>query len=195
MLVPLTVICAVALAGCVSSSPREAGDIPRPQGPPTRSARIVGQQLDGLASAFAPISERVNFVVAAERLHMLDVDDGTVGTAAAIRRQNVIAEVRRYRAIIRSARASVDRVSVGARVATTQQMLIRLIDVRMAALRSLEAALRGEQHGNDAATNVQRDQWSASWDQSLGLARRVTNDGQKLRSQLGLPPASEDAFR
>lgn len=195
MLIALIACGAILIAGCGGSSAPQLDDKPRPQGPPTRQARAVETQLDALAANVAPVTDRMNYLVAVEQLHALDIADGSAGASVVERRQDVLAEIHRYRELLVRASRLLAAQKVKKSVRPMRASARRVVRFRLTALRSLEASLSKEAQNNDAARSLQHQQWVTAWDQSIGAARGATNEGQAIRAHLGLQADREDAFR
>ncbi len=165
--------------------------------PPTAAEVAAGRGLDQLVAAFSPVSERINYLVAAETLRD-DAVDGNAGEAVETERAGVVRiEAERMTDILADTRPKVAAV----RVRTTaqqqvQQLLLEAIDVRSRAMGELRLALQARGTGlGDSVVKERFATWNASWDESLRATREATTTMQAARAELGLDPAIEEALR
>jgi hypothetical protein len=165
---------------------------------PTPAALASKARYENLVRAYAPVSSRVDFLVAAETLRR----DAVVSRAGEkIERQRfgaVRVEIGRMAPILRRSRPL-----VAAANATTadeqhvQALLLDAIDARLRALTELEAALDalGDERTPASEDEQLEDRWRASWDESLRDTRGATTTMVDAYAQQGLPPAPEDRLR
>ncbi|MCB0878305.1 MAG: hypothetical protein KDC46_04915 [Thermoleophilia bacterium] len=164
---------------------------------PTAQARSIGRRFDALASAFAPVSARINFLVTAETLRA-DAVDSDAGTDIELERTGAVrVELRRMRSVLQSARPVVAAVTVSTESQRrVRQLLLDAIDARLRATGQLESALDGlAQEVGDSIVDARFEAWDASWSESQRDTREATTLVQESRAELGLPAAPEEALR
>lgn len=165
--------------------------------PPTPAQLAIGAGLDRLAAAYAPVSARINFLVAAETLRA-DAVDADAGDAIEVRRTGVVRiEAERMKDVLAAARPKVAAVPVRTEAQQqVQQLLLEAIDVRARAMVELQAMIQAQGQGlGDSIIEERNATWRASWDASLRAAREATTTTQDARAELGLEPAREEALR
>lgn len=165
---------------------------------PTRAAKAAGLRYDALVRAYSPVSDRVNYLVAAETLRADAVDAGAGEDIERERFGAVRIELDRMEEVLRTARPRVARVSVNdVDQQHVQRLMLAAIDARLRALRELELALDalGEEDAPDTEVEALVDAWQASWGTSLRHAREATTSMQQARAMLALPPALEESIR
>lgn len=164
---------------------------------PTPSQIAAGRGLDQLAAAFAPVSERINFLVTAETLRDDAVESDAGATIEGERAGVVRIEVRRMEDVLEAARPRVAAVPVRtAPQQQVQQLLLEAIDARTRAMVELTSALDAESADlADSIVEARFATWRASWNASLRATREATTTTQDARADLGLAPAAEDAVR
>lgn len=165
--------------------------------PPTPAQLAVGRGFERLATAFAPVSARINFVVAAETLRV-DAVDANAGDDIEEARAGVVRiEAERMKDVLAAARPDVAAVPVRTEAQQqVQQLLLEAIDVRTRAMGELLAAIQAQGQGlGDSVITERTATWRASWDRSLRATREATTTTQNARAALGLEPAREEALR
>lgn len=165
---------------------------------PTRAAKAAGLRYDALVRAYSPVSDRVNYLVAAETLRADAVDAGAGEDIERERFGAVRIELDRMEEVLRTARPRVARVSVNdVDQQHVQRLMLAAIDARLRALRELELALDalGKEDAPDTEVEALVDAWQASWETSLRHAREATTSMQQARALLALPPALEESIR
>lgn len=165
---------------------------------PTPAAVASQRRYEALVKAYAPVSSRVDFLVAAETLRQDAVVSGAGEELERERFGAVRLEIERMVPVLRRTRPRV----AAAQVATAdeqhvQTLLLQVIDSRLRALTELEAALDalGDERTPASADEKLEERWRASWDQSLRDARGATTTMVDAYAQQGLPPAPEDRLR
>jgi hypothetical protein len=165
--------------------------------PPTAAELAAGRGLERLAKAYAPVSARINFLVAAETLRD-DAVDGNAGDKIEQERAGVVRiEAERMTDVLAAARPKVAAVPVRTTAQQqVQQLLLEAIDVRSRAMGELLAAIQAQGTGlGDSVVKERFATWNASWDESLRATREATTTTQDARAELGLAPAPEEALR
>jgi hypothetical protein len=162
-----------------------------------RQAAAIGRQLDALAAAFAPVSARINFLVAAETLREDAMESKASDQVELERTGTVRLELRRTRTVLVEARPAVAAVSVRATAArNVQQLLLAAIDARLRALTQLEATLDGiSREVGRSIVDARFERYRAAWEQSVRSTREATTAVQDERARIGLEPAPEEALR
>jgi hypothetical protein len=165
---------------------------------PTRAAQASGRRLDALVATYAPVSARLNYLVAAETLRQ-DALDADAGKATIDERTGTVAlEIRRMRMLLARVRPKLLASAVGsADEQHVQQLMLESIDARSRAVAFLERELaaRADERVGDSVVKGLDDQWAGAWDESLRRAREATTSMQELRASLALEPAREEAIR
>ncbi len=164
---------------------------------PTPVAIAERRVLDRLAAAFAPVSARVNFVVAAETLRA-DAVDGNAGDDVERERAGLVRiEVDRMRDVLAATRPKVAAVPVrSVAQQRVQQLLLEAIDVRTRAMDELVAALDADGRDlGDSLVEERLELWQRSWQDAYRSTREATTVSQERRAELGLEPAPEEALR
>ena len=172
-------------------------DVADEDAPPTRAELAVGAGLDRLAKAYAPVSARINFLVAAETLRA-DAVDADAGDEIERERAGVVRiEAERMKDVLAAARPKVAAVPVRTQAQQqVQQLLLEAIDVRARAMGELLAAIQAQGRGlGDSIVEERTATWRASWNESLRATREATTITQDARAELGLEPAREEALR
>lgn len=208
-------IAAGGLAGCGTDSDQApdaamppattVAPVPEPADPdddeeatPTGQAIAMGLHFQALVNAYAPITARIDFLVAAETLRADAVDAGAGADVERERSGSVKIELDRLRRVLRAARPEVESVDVAdENQRRVQQLMLLAIDSRTRALDELRAhlvAIPDETVGDREVERLEQ-RWRASWDASLRSARDATTRMQDSRQQLGLEPALEEAIR
>lgn len=183
-------------AGREDEAVEPVGEDEAPVVPPARAAAI-DRAFVGLVDAYADVSGRINFLVAAETLREDAVDSGA-GEAVELERTGAVrVELRRLRAVLARTRPKVARARVSDEVQQrVQRLLLQAIDARTRALGQLEFALDGlAAEVGDTVIDERFDAWRTSWDESLGATRAATTSMQDERARVGLEPAPEESFR
>lgn len=162
-----------------------------------RAAIATGRRLDDLSAAFAPVSARVNFLVAADTLRRDAIDSEAGAEIERERAGAVRLEVLRMRPILVTARRQLSAlVQPQARTKRVQLLLLSAISSRLRALDRLEAVLDAEQRDvSDESVDDLDSAFRTAWDDSLRATREATTSVQEIRSSLGLDPAPEEALR
>ncbi|MCW2926237.1 MAG: hypothetical protein JWM86_205 [Thermoleophilia bacterium] len=173
-------------------------DAPDSEDAPTAAALATDRRLAQLVAAYAPISDRVNFLVTAETLREDAVDAGA-GTEIELERAGVArVEARRLLGVLTAARPNVVVVKLtGVEQEGVRDLMLASIDARITAVRQFQVALAA--FGNEAVGDTERDElvdrWHDTWDDSLMYARQATTAMQETRARLGLEPAPEESIR
>lgn len=165
--------------------------------PPTAAELAAGRGLERLATAFEPVSARINFLVAAETLRA-DAVEGNAGDEIERRRAGVVRiEAERMKDVLAAARPKVAAIPVRTTAQQqVQQLLLEAIDVRSRAIGELRVAIQAQGTGQgDSVVKERFATWRASWDESLRATREATTTTQEARAALGLEPAREEALR
>lgn len=165
---------------------------------PTPAAVAAGARYDALAAAYAPITARVDFLVAAETLRADAVESGASSDIEKERSGVVKIEVVRLAKVLRAARPKVAAAGVDDETQRrVRTFMIVAIDRRLEALRQLSAMVAATPDDTVSDSEVRRlkEEWRASWDASLRAARDATTTVQDARGTLGLAPAPEEAIR
>lgn len=164
---------------------------------PSPAAIAQGRRFDALVAAYAPVSARVNFLVAAETLRTDGVESGAGADVELERTGAVRVEVNRMRGILRAARPRVSAVPLTSDVQRrVQRHMLDAIDARIRSLAQLDAALDAvAAELPDRVVEARFDAWRSSWDASLRAARTATTVMQSARADLGLVPAPEESIR
>lgn len=179
----------------VQRDEREAGEdadvVPSP------AAIAQGRRFDALVAAYAPVSARTNFLVAAETLRRDAVDSGAGADVELERTGAVRVEINRMRGVLRTARPRVAAVPLTSDVQRrVQRHMLDAIDARIRSLAQLDAALDASAAElPDRVVEARFDAWRGSWDASLRAARIATTVMQAARAELGLVPAPEESIR
>lgn len=165
---------------------------------PSSDAIAADKRFAALVAAYAPVSVRVNFLVAAETLREDAVDSNAGEQVEQERFGAVRVERERMLEVLRTTRPRVAAVPV----ATAEQqhvkaLLLTAIDARRRALNQLGPALDAQADETTPDTDVEArvQAWEASWNESLRAAREATSSMQETRARLGLEPGPEEAFR
>ena len=165
---------------------------------PTPAARAADARYAALLRAYAPVTQRINFLVTAETLRS-DAVSASAGDKLERERFGAVRiELRRMERILRKARAKVaEAKATPAAQEHVRELMLEAIDARLRALGQLELALDAQRAKETPASEVERldEQWHASWDESLRAAREATTAMQESRALLGLEPAAEDGIR
>ena len=164
---------------------------------PTPADRAAGRGLDRLAKAFEPVSDRINFLVAAETLRA-DAVDANAGEAIERERSGVVLiEAERMTDVLADARPRVAAVPVRTVAQQqVQQLLLGAIDIRSRAMGELTLAIKAQRtEQGDSVVKERFATWRASWDESLRATREAMTTTQDARAELGLVPAREEALR
>ncbi|MCW2974142.1 MAG: hypothetical protein JWN72_2415 [Thermoleophilia bacterium] len=157
-----------------------------------------GAQLDALLDAYAPVTTRASYVIAAEtlRTHARSADASAAQVqayAGAVR-----LELQRTSAVLAAAQSAVRaQATPDPSVRRLQQLMLGAIRARVEAvadLRRLLAADANPETPHDRRV-VLRDAWHADWDASVRAARDATSSMQDARDAVGLEPAPEDGIR
>lgn len=171
--------------------------VEEPDGP-TGAALAADARFDALVTAFAPVSVRVNYLVAAETLRIDAVESGA-GDAVELERFGAVRVERdRMLDVLRAARPRVATVLVAdAEQQHVKELLLGAIDARRRALVQLELALdaQAKEATPDTVVEERVAAWEARWNESLRLTREATTEMQESRARLGLEPGPEEAFR
>jgi hypothetical protein len=171
-----------------------------PSAAPTTNPAVAlatGRKLDALNRAYAPVTARVNFLVAAEVLWRDAIaNDAPVNVqrdrAGAVR----LEALRMAPILVRSQRAVRVQVQAQPEAREVQTLLLRAIANRSLALERLDAVLDASSTGsNDDDVDTLNDAYRSSWDAAARSAREATDAVQELRASLGLEPAPEGALR
>lgn len=169
---------------------------------PSARAVAVGRRLDRLVAAYAPVSGRVSYVVAAETLRV-DLGDARDDPDTEAERAGVVRlEIERGLPLLARARALLLRQPL----ATPAErrivaLLLRSIDARASALRGLQSSLDavasegGPRDVGDLERTRRALSWREQWETSVGAARHAMTATQDARERIGLEPASEVSFR
>ena len=164
----------------------------------SQAARAAGQRFNVLVAVYAPVSRRINFLVAAETLRADAVASGA-SRATELERSGVVRiEAGKLRRVLRFVRPRVAAVAVLDPAQRAMQLsMLQALDSRSRAVSRLIAALDAISEGaeGDTVTEQRLDDWQASWDESLRAARAATNTMQDARAELGLEPAPEESIR
>ncbi len=182
--------------GDVSATTEDPGAVDE-DAPPTPAQLAVGRGFERLAAAYAPVSARINFLVAAETLRA-DAVDANAGDDIEEARAGVVRiEAERMKDVLATARPKVAAVPVRTEAQQqVQQLLLEAIDVRTRAMGELLAAIQAQGRGlGDSVIEARTETWRASWDASLRATREATTTTQDARAVLGLEPAREEALR
>lgn len=165
---------------------------------PTPTALADGRRFDALVNAYAPVSERVNFLVAAETLRADAVAAGA-GEQVEVERFGIVrVEILRMKLILEGARPKVEDVAVDSvDQQHVQDLMLAAIDVRLTALGEFTVALRalGDPEAPDSRVDQLVERWQGSWASSLRHAREATTAMQDARARLRLQPAPEESIR
>lgn len=172
--------------------------VARPVARPARRALGTSRRLELLVAAYAPVSERISFVVAAHTLWNDAVatkagDDVERARAGALR-----VELARMSRVLGSSRTNVAAAAVESDdQRRIQELMLRAIDARARAVRQLDEVL--DAAGRDAASKTELQSLEAahrqSWDQSLRAAREAMTLLQATRAAQALDPAQEESIR
>lgn len=163
----------------------------------TAASRALEQRFTALEQAYAPVTGRVSFLVAAETLRADAVDAGAGADVVAERAGSVRVEIRRLASVLARAHAAVRarRVSTGSIDADVRLLMLRAIDQRQLALRRLDSLLDAAAATTGAVDPALTERWRAAWDGSVRAAREATTRMQDARAEAGLPAGREDAVR
>ena len=165
---------------------------------PTPAALAADARYAALLRAYAPVTQRINFLVTAETLRT-DAVSASAGDKLERERFGAVRiELRRMERILRKARVKVAEAKATPEAQEhVRDLMLEAIDARLRALGQLELALDAQRAKDTPASEVERldEQWHASWDESLRAAREATTAMQESRALLGLEPAVEDGIR
>jgi len=180
-----------------ATTPAEVGN-PVDTSAPTRQALALGRRLDAIAATYAPVSMRVNYLVAAETLRSDALSGSVTDEVMAERAGAVRVEIQRMRPLVARARA---KVAVGIVVTPVERRvrdeLITALDQRTRALVLLERVLdsQADPRVGDSQRAFETTAWLDAWGRSIAAARAATTAAQDLRGTAGLDPAPEEALR
>lgn len=179
-------------------SPRQDDEAPSERTPQqAREAIATGRALEQLATTFAPVSARINFLVAADTLRRdaieTEADEATVRERSGL----VRVEVRRMRPLLVTTSSSIRRMPVQQQpVRRVQAVLVAAAAARLRALDRLEAVLDAEGADlSDGEVDELDAEFQLAWGESVRATREATSLVQDIRSRLGLDPAPEEALR
>ncbi len=164
---------------------------------PIRQARAVERRLNALAVAFAPVTARINYLVAAETLRADAVASGA-DEATELERTGVVrVELRRMRDVLEQARPKVAAAAVSSSVEQyVRGRLLEAIDARLRAVSLHESALDGLAGDvGDTMVDARFAAWRSAWGESLRATREATTAMQDELVRVGRPPAPEESFR
>lgn len=165
---------------------------------PTAASLAYDRRTGQLVAAYAPVSDRVNFLVTAETLRADAVEAGA-GEAVELERAGAArVEARRLLGVLVVARPKVAVVKLaGVDEEQVRDLMLAAIDSRIAALREFQVALAalGSDDIGDTERDALVDQWRATWDESVKYAREATTAMQDDRARLGLEAAPEESVR
>jgi hypothetical protein len=176
----------------------EPGVDVNPVAEPGRVALARGHDLDVLVGAYAPVTSRASFLIAAETLRRDAIADEASAETIAERAGAVRLEIRRSAVTLAAARRKVAAQGTPTPTARRLQgLLLAAIGARSRALTELKSLLDadGESATTDARRKVLRAAWRASWDASVRAARQATTTMQDARASAGLDPGLEDSIR
>jgi hypothetical protein len=165
---------------------------------PGRVAVAQGMRLDALVDAYAPVTTRASFLVAAETLRSYALNND--GTKDQIQEYagSVRLELRRTSAVLVKARVAVAaQETPDAATRRLQVLLLKAVADRTHALTQLTLLLQADAlpaTTSDARKVLQGD-WRTAWDTSVRDAREATTSMQDTREAAGLDPAPEDGIR
>ena len=165
---------------------------------PGRVALARGRELDALVDAYAPVTTRASFLIAAETLRRDAIVDDAPSATIAERAGAVRLELRRSAAALATARRKVAaQPAVSPPARRLQALLLAGITARERSLVELKALLDadGSSTTTDERRATLRTTWRASWDASVRAARQATTTMQDARAAIGLDPGMEDSIR
>lgn len=164
---------------------------------PTRQALAAGRRFDALLAAYAPIRDRINFLVAADTLRIDAIESGAGVEIQRERTGIVRVEAARLRRIVVAARAHVAAVSIGLPAEQqVQRSMLQSIDARIRAIDALTRAVQARTAtAPDTRVDALEDLWTRSWSDAARGAREATTTMQVARAALGLEPAPEESIR
>jgi hypothetical protein len=164
---------------------------------PAARAAAIGRRLDALVASYAPVTARVNFLVAVEALRQ-DAVDSRAGEAIELERTGAVRlELRRMRALLQRTRPRLLDVQVDNEAQQqVRQSMQNAIDARLRAVEQLELALEARATEVGATIVDQHHAaWRDAWGESVRAAREATTAMQVERARVGLESGPEDSIR
>lgn len=188
------------------SSNDDDADAPERSGAPSpkqaRAVIAIGRSLDDVADAYAPVSVRVSFLVAADTLRRYAIEGDRDAALVRARTGAVRVEITRTRALLARSARVLSQLSIrDFRVRRIRAQLLTAITDRTTALDRLLIVLeaQADPRSSDDPEHLSVEDaeraFRTSWDASVRAARDATAANQALREALGLEPAPEEAFR
>lgn len=185
------VVVVLGAGGCGGQSNRPAsmtgaarGDVPTMEVKPGPPSVEIRREHDQLVGAYEPVSDYMNSVVGAQRLH---------ANRVLISRRVIFAIDAYQRRLLRSQRRLRSFQGITEASPVREQLMASIAARRdaLAQMRRMFAVART----NPSLAEQLRERWVDAWDASVGSARQATNLMQQEREDVGLAPMREDSLR